>query len=250
MSPGIKLHDIGLSYASKPLFSRLNAHFKGGIWHSILGRSGVGKSSLLQSVAGLLSSTTLSGDVGADDGQPLSGRVAWMGQRDALLPWLSVQENILLGSRLRKQRSEHSLARAHEMLSLVGLSGLELALPEQLSGGQRQRVALARTLMENQPIVLMDEPFSALDAITRLQLQDLAATLLHDKTVLLITHDPLEALRLSDQVWVMTERPVILKMMLSIDTPAPRALDDTRILSWQGQLLAYLQKDQEAPAST
>ena len=115
--------------------------------------------------------------------------------------------------------------------------------PEQLSGGQRQRVALARTLMEDKPVVLMDEPFSALDAITRLQLQDLAASLLHDRTVILITHDPLEALRLSDEVWAMTGRPVQLDKKLCIDMPAPRALDDALILKWQGELLASLEQD-------
>lgn len=248
MSPGISLLDIGLGYAGKPLFSQLKAHFKGGCWHSILGRSGVGKSSLLQSIAGLLSDTALTGHINASDGQPLQGRVAWMGQRDGLLPWLTVQQNVLLGARLRKQVSAQHQERANGMLERVGLGAMAQSMPEHLSGGQRQRVALARTLMEDKPVVLMDEPFSALDAITRLQLQDLAATLLQGKTVLLITHDPLEALRLSGQVWVMIERPVVLKMMFAIDTPAPRALDDAQILSWQGQLLAYLQKDQETPA--
>lgn len=249
MSPGINLQDIGLSYADKPLFNKLNAHFKGGCWHSILGRSGVGKSSLLQSIAGLLSETTLEGTVSADDHQPLSDRIALMAQRDALLPWLNVQENVLLGVRLRKQRTAEAQAQAQKLLAQVGLAELARRKPEQLSGGQRQRVALARTLMEDKPIVLMDEPFSALDAITRLQLQDLAATLLRDRTVILITHDPLEALRLSDQVWAMTGRPVSLDMLLDIDMPAPRALEDARVLSWQGELLSFLQKDLEEPAA-
>lgn len=246
MSPGISLQGIGLSYANKPLFSRLNAHFKGGSWHSILGRSGVGKSSLLQSIAGLLSDTTLEGRVVADDERPLQGRIAWMGQRDSLLPWLNVQENVLLGVRLRKQRSSINQTRALDLLGQVGLGDLADRMPEQLSGGQRQRVALARTLMEDKSVVLMDEPFSALDAITKLQLQDIAATLLHDRTVLLITHDPLEALRLSDEVWVMVGRPVSMNRMFCIDDmPAPRALDDARILSWQGELLSHLQRDLE-----
>ena len=246
MSPGISLQGIGLSYAKKPLFSRLNAHFKGGSWHSILGRSGVGKSSLLQSIAGLLSDTTLEGRVVADDERPLQGRIAWMGQRDSLLPWLNVQENVLLGVRLRKQRSSINQTRALDLLGQVGLGDLADRMPEQLSGGQRQRVALARTLMEDKPVVLMDEPFSALDAITKLQLQDMAATLLHDRTVLLITHDPLEALRLSDEVWAMVGRPVSMSRMFCIDDmPAPRALDDARILSWQGELLSHLQRDLE-----
>lgn len=172
-----------------------------------------------------------------------------MAQRDSLLPWLTVQENVLLGVRLRKQRNKQALIKALELLEQVGLGNLGKRMPEQLSGGQRQRVALARTLMENKPVVLMDEPFSALDAITRLQLQDLAASLLHDRTVILITHDPLEALRLSDEVWAMAGRPVTLNKMFDIDMPAPRALDDARILSWQGELLAYLQQDLEVPLS-
>lgn len=243
MSPGIDLQDIGLSYANKPLFSRVNAHFKGGSWHSILGRSGVGKSSLLHCIAGIQSTLDIEGIVSADDQKPLKGRIAWMAQRDSLLPWLTVQQNVLLGQRLRKQQTKNDAALADELLKQVGLGELGKRMPEQLSGGQRQRVALARTLMEDKPVVLMDEPFSALDAITRLQLQDLAANLLHDRTVILITHDPLEALRLSDEVWAMTGCQVSLNKMLSIDIPAPRALDDARILKWQGELLASLEQD-------
>ena len=112
MSPGINLQDIGLSYADKPLFNKLNAHFKGGCWHSILGRSGVGKSSLLQSIAGLLSETTLEGTGSADDHRPQSEWIALMAQRDALLPWLNVQENVVLGVRLRKQRTAEAQAQA------------------------------------------------------------------------------------------------------------------------------------------
>ena len=247
MSPGIRLQEIGLSYADKPLFTQLNAHFQGGCWHSILGRSGVGKSSLLKSMAGLLSDTTLAGSISADDHQPLQGRIAWMAQGDSLLPWLNVQNNVLLGVRLRKERSKQALVRAQALLRQVSLGGLGERMPHQLSGGQRQRVALARTLMEDKPVVLMDEPFSALDAITKLQLQDLAAELLQDRTVVLITHDPLEALRLSDEVWAMTGRPVSLDSLFTIDIPAPRALEDARILAWQGELLNFLQHDLEEP---
>ncbi|WP_432787100.1 Aliphatic sulfonates import ATP-binding protein SsuB [Oligella sp. MSHR50489EDL] len=247
-SPGITLQRIGLSYGDKALFSDLSAHFQGARWHSILGRSGVGKSSLIQSIAGLLAKSALTGQVVADDHLPLAGRIAWMGQRDCLLPWLTVLDNVLLGLHLRKQDTRSAGERAQDLLQSVGLADLAKRMPAQLSGGQRQRVALARTLMEDKPVVLMDEPFSALDAITKLQLQDLAATLLHDRTVLLITHDPLEALRLSDEVWLMTGRSVRMNRMFSIEEmPPPRALDDARILSWQGELLAHLQRDLEVP---
>ncbi len=135
----------------------------------------------------------------ADDGAGLDGRIALMAQQDLLLPWLSVRDNVLLGHRLRGA-SRAELRRLREpaaaLLARVGLERDADRLPGTLSGGMRQRAALARTLMEDRPIVLMDEPFSALDVVTRHRLQDLAAELLVGRTVLLVTHNPLEALRL------------------------------------------------------
>jgi putative hydroxymethylpyrimidine transport system ATP-binding protein len=122
-------------------------------------------------------------------------------------------------------------------------------LPATLSGGQRQRVALARTLMEDRPAVLMDEPFSSLDAITRTRLQDLAATLLYGKTVLLVTHDPLEALRLGDLVYVMAGRPATVEPPLRPGGEPPRAVDDPGLLELQAALLARLTKAQDLAAA-
>jgi putative hydroxymethylpyrimidine transport system ATP-binding protein len=113
-------------------------------------------------------------------------------------------------------------------------------LPQTLSGGQRQRAALARTLMEDRPIVLMDEPFSALDAITRARLQALAATFLAGRTVLLVTHDPLEALRLGHRIHVMTGMPAIIEPALCPEGEPPRALDDQQLLTMQATLLDRL----------
>jgi putative hydroxymethylpyrimidine transport system ATP-binding protein len=124
-----------------------------------------------------------------------------MDQRDLLLPWLNVLDNVCLGARLRGETADHQ--RALSLLQRVGLRDEAQALPAALSGGMRQRAALARTLMEDRAIVLMDEPFSAVDALTRLRLQDLAAELLGARTILLVTHDPMEALRLGHRILII-----------------------------------------------
>jgi len=129
-----------------------------------------------------------------------------MSQDDGLLPWLSVVNNVQLGPRLRGEASAATRQRAVKLLKQVNLSDWVNASTDQLSGGMRQRVALARTLLENKPIVLMDEPFSRLDAITRDELQLLATRLLQGKTVMLVTHDPLEALRLGHTIHVLQRR--------------------------------------------
>ena len=117
--------------------------------------------------------------------------------------------------------------------------------PDQLSGGQRQRVALVRTLLEDRPIVLMDEPFAALDAITRLELQDLACQLLQNRTVLLITHDPLEALRLGHQVYHLRGTPAQLTDAIVLPDSPPRSLENQQLMRLQGVLLNRLRHDQE-----
>ena len=173
-----------------------------------------------------------------------------MAQQDLLLPWFTVLDNITLGQRLRssflsrqKVSAEH-LEKARDILRRVGLGDKEQELPQNLSGGQRQRVALARTLMENRPVVLMDEPFGALDAITRLNLQDLACELLENRTVLLITHDPLEALRLGHQVYHLQGHPARLTDPIVPPGTIPRSLDDSQLMSLHGQLLERLRYEE------
>ena len=161
-----------------------------------------------------------------------------MGQQDLLLPWLSAEANVALGARLRGARPDR--ARARHLLDAVGLAGAQAARPATLSGGMRQRVALARTLYEDRPVVLMDEPFSALDSLTRAQMQSLAARVLAGRTVLLVTHDPMEACRLADRVLVMSGFPATLSEPLHLSGPTPRAVDDPTLLTAQGALLRTL----------
>jgi putative hydroxymethylpyrimidine transport system ATP-binding protein len=238
----IRLENASLSWRHHCVFSGLNLDLPARQWTSILGQSGVGKSSLLQLLCGIADDADVHGRVYCSDGKPLTGRVAWMAQDDLLLPWLSVLDNVLLEARLHKHGrcNAEQRERARYLLAQVGLAQLADARPAQLSGGQRQRVALARTLFQERPLVCMDEPFSALDAINRLKLQDLAAQLLADRTVLMITHDPLEALRLSDRVLVLQGRPARLSAPITPPGNAPRQVSDPAVLSLQGQLLELL----------
>jgi putative hydroxymethylpyrimidine transport system ATP-binding protein len=238
------LRQASLSYAGAPLFQRLDFTLHGGLCTCLLGPSGVGKSSLLRLIAGLLAPEE--GEVACSDQRPLEGRLAWMGQDANLLPWLPVIGNITLGARLRGERADPAAAEA--LLARVGLAGQRDQLPATLSGGERQRAALARTLMEDRPVVLMDEPFSALDAITRARLQALAAQLLAGRTVLLVTHDPLEALRLGHRIQVMAGQPARIEEPICPAGTPPRDLHDPALLARQGDLLARLADAQEAAA--
>jgi putative hydroxymethylpyrimidine transport system ATP-binding protein len=230
-----------LAYGGALLFDGLDLALPAGRWTCLLGPSGVGKTSLLRLFLGLEAGSDGGGRISCSDGRPLPGRVAYMAQRDLLLPWLPVLANVTLGSRLRGEGESGRRRRlAETLLDRVGLGTAAAARPDTLSGGMRQRAALARTLMEDRPVVLMDEPFSAVDAITRCRLQDLAAKLLAGRTVLLVTHDPLEALRLGHRIFVLAGQPARLGEPIEPATPPPRPVDDGEVLGLQGELLARL----------
>ena len=240
----VSVKGASLRYAGVSLFDGLDFTLPAGQWTCLLGPSGVGKSSLLRLIAGLI--VAAEGEVVCSDQRPLAPRLAWMGQQDDLLPWLTVEGNVTLGARLRGEPSD--LAGAEALLARVGLIPQRDQRPATLSGGQRQRAALARTLMEDRPVVLMDEPFSALDAITRARLQVLAAQLLAGRTVLLVTHDPLEALRLGHRIHVMAGQPARIEPPICPAGAPPRDLHDPALLARQGDLLAGLADAQEAAA--
>ncbi len=234
--PGLRVRNLTLRYGKRSIFERLHLDVDGGQFVVLLGTSGVGKSSLLKIIAGL--AVPSEGTITATDGIPLKGRIAYMGQTDLLYPWLSVVENVMLGSRLRGEKRDRT--RAVDLLGRVGLADRAGAMPSQLSGGMRQRAAIARTLYEDRPIVLMDEPFSALDTFTRARVQDLAAELLAGRTVLLITHDPLEACRLGHHLLVLSGHPATLGAPIFVHGPTPRAPDDEELLHTQGHLMRVL----------
>ncbi|MDB5571305.1 MAG: transporter ATPase [Hyphomicrobiales bacterium] len=196
------------------LFPLLRLELAAGQWTCLLGASGVGKTTLLRLIAGLDTGAAFTGAIGASDGAPLAGRIAYIGQADMLAPWLDVTGNVVLGQRLRGEAPD--MAKARDLIARVGLSGQARQRPHTLSGGQRQRASLARTLMEDRPVVLLDEPFSALDARTRAEMQELAGDLLQGRTVLLVTHEPGEATRLSHRALLMTHAGLS-------DLPLPQA---------------------------
>ena len=245
---GIQLSDASLRYkdSQTPTLAGMNMTIPVGKWTVLLGRSGCGKTTILRYLAGLLDDQVdWHGELITTDGAALHDRIAYMAQQDLLLPWLNVLDNVCLSSRFsQEQAPEQNRQRALTLLSQVGLADYADSKPAQLSGGMRQRVALARTLMQDKPLVLMDEPFSALDAVTRHKLQTLSAELLKDKTVVLITHDPQEAVRLSHQLYVLQGTPAQAQHLVVPDSKPPRSLDG-ECAALQQAILDQLEKDYE-----
>jgi len=248
----IEISGACLRYHDSPekTLAGLNMRMPAGRWTCILGRSGCGKSSLLRHLASLLKDKVeWTGAVKTDPQCAIKDQVSYMAQQDLLMPWLSVLDNVLLSCKFGAANAQvdRTLAQKNKALLLlknVGLADQANHLPQQLSGGMRQRTALARTLMQNKPIVLMDEPFSALDAVTRYRLQNLAYQLLQDKTVVLITHDPQEAIRLANQLYIMQGRPAFAESLSLPVSVTPRKFD-AQCAELQQTILERLEKDYE-----
>ena len=200
---------------------------------AVVGPSGCGKSTLLELVCGLSAP-----DRGTVDAPP----AALMPQRDGLLPWLSALDNAALAVRVGGARRATARAAAHEHFAAFGLEGFERARPRELSGGMRQRVAFLRTLLAGRPVLCLDEPFGALDALTRGQMQRWLAGALEQepRTVLLVTHDVEEAVLLADRIVLLSPRPGRVVETIEVEIPRPRARTDLAVVELRERALAAL----------
>lgn len=228
MSYRLDIRGLNKGFDGKPVLDDLSLTVRPGEFVSILGPSGAGKSTIFQILTGGLSAD--SGEVHFD-GAPLGGKrdtFAFMPQRDALMPWRRVIDNTILGLEVQGFSRTAALAKVAPLFEPFGLAGAEQLWPTALSGGMRQRVSLLRTVVQDRPMLLLDEPFGALDALTRATMQRWLERMwdTHRWTALLITHDIREAIFLSDRIYVLSPRPAKIALMAEVPLSRPRSFRD------------------------
>ncbi len=239
--PLLRLAGVSQSYGPVPVLDVLDIEVRPGEFVAIVGPSGCGKTTILNLCSGWLA--------------PTGGRVERHGrsrtvfQQDGLFPWLTVGENVRLGLQHVPDEGERTRRVAH-WLGLVELSAFEGHYPHQLSGGMRQRAELVRALAGETDLLLMDEPFSSLDYLTRLRLRGELARLLAEqpRTVVLVTHDIEEAAQLADRVIVLTERPARVREEVRVDEPRPRDLTQPAVVAAVHRILTGLGLERDEPA--
>ena len=244
-SPLLRFQELTKRYGTATVFDGFSLDVGDGCFVALLGPSGCGKSTLFNVLTGLVPA-----DGGALfwRGRPcpdLTGRAAYMQQRDLLLPWLSLEENVLLPRLAAGSVTDEDRRLAASLLRSVGLGDRSASRPGQVSGGMRQRAALARTVMTGHDLFLLDEPLSALDAVTRLDLQDLLLDvhLSHRKTTVMITHDVEEALRLADEIVLLSAAPMTVVERLVLDEARPRPVEKPRWAALKGRIVASLRRE-------
>ena len=251
--PAVRLMDVRVTFpatgrGTEPVTAvrDLTLTVPAGTFVTIIGPSGCGKSTLFGLLAGLVPPTTGSVDVHGVSVAGKPGYVGYMPQRDLLLPWRTVLENVTLAPELGGRDKAAARHAARERLPVFGLEGFADAYPATLSGGMRQRAALLRTIMTERDVLLLDEPFGALDALTRTALQEwlLGVWAAERQTVLFITHDVDEAVFLADRVAVMTPRPGRIRTEIAVPLPRPRThaalVADPTFAALKAEVLAAL----------
>ena len=236
-----------------PVLSDVDFHAYDGEFVSIIGPSGCGKSTLLNIIAGLEEPTSGALELHGLRDRDRLGSVGYMQQKDLLMPWRSVMDNAVLGLELRGVSRREAVSRAQLHMARFGLEGFEKSYPHELSGGMRQRAAFLRTVLADQEVFLLDEPFGALDALNRSHIHQWLTGLWESlrKTIVLVTHDVDEAIFLSDRVYVMTARPGGMKIVHPVTIPRPRGpevVTSPEFVALKSALLSAIREEAEADA--
>ncbi|WP_085521818.1 ABC transporter ATP-binding protein [Tuberibacillus sp. Marseille-P3662] len=241
----LEVEHLNKSFAGLPVLSDISFQVEEGEFVSIIGPSGSGKSTIFNLLTGILSADA--GDIHYNQVPVESDRhpFAYMPQEDTLMPWRSVIDNAVLPQEILGANKKEARRRVKEKLPEFGLEGFGDHRPPQISGGMRQRVNLLRTYMFDRDILLLDEPFGSLDAITRAKMHEWLLNIWrrHQKTVLFVTHDIDEALYLSDRVFVLSERPGTIEKAVTVDLTRPRqrqVMSDDHFVELREQLFQYL----------
>jgi ABC-type nitrate/sulfonate/bicarbonate transport system ATPase subunit len=245
VSAHLKLEQISKGFtrdgAPLPVLDKIDLEVQHGELVALVGPSGCGKTTLLHIIAGLISPDSgmiyLNGAL-----VTTGGHIAYMQQKDLLLPWRTALTNTLLGPEIAGEDLQEAEARARQLFAEFGLAGFENLYPAQLSAGMRQRVALIRTLLSHREILLLDEPFGALDALTRSELHQwlLQARERFPQTTLFVTHDVEEALTLADRVYVLSGRPAHVKAVITVSLQRPRDPTHSDFVALKAELLRRL----------
>lgn len=239
------VHGLGVRFGMTEAIRDVHLSVAEGEFVALLGPSGCGKSTLLNVIAGLIEPDSGQIELRGIQSSSRLGHLAYMPQRDALLPWRTVLDNAILGLEIAGRDRRKARERARDLLPRFGLDNFGDSYPAALSGGMRQRAAFLRTVLSKQPVMLLDEPFGALDALTRRAMQEWLLDLWTDlgRTILMVTHDVEEALLLADRVAVMTARPGRIKLVENVRLPRPRNADmvgDPAFVAQKLQILSAL----------
>ncbi len=236
------MRDLSVSYGDLPVLSGVSLDVAPGEFVSLVGPSGCGKSTLFGALAGILDGATVTGGIEVDGGPVRGAPFGLMPQQDLLFPWRTVLDNTTLGLEVAGVRRREARERARALFEPFGLAGFEDARPGALSGGMRQRAALLRTVVGGREVLLLDEPFGALDALTRTAMQDWLESVRarYGWTTVLITHDVREAVLLSDRVLVFSPRPATVVREVVVDAGRPRSRTDPTLAAVEADLLETL----------